>query len=310
MGERGRVMLPATLETMLTNQSTAPPLDFGAKIGFLWQLSDPELSYAGNLCWHNGATMTMTSHMIVLRDHKLAVVVLSNTSEAGSIVGTIAKQTLKLALEAKTGITPPAPFVPPYSPPATWPQETLDAMSGIYAKSATAGGYLKINSVAGGLEWTDAGNTVKVIPRENGWLSAADSQEIQYKFTVVTGRNVMLGNRGNTTAALAEKYSPVAIPDAWNARIGFWDAFDLDPADSLLYMPDAGNPSIEIKVADGLVIFHTLPAASGGTFIIQPVDDNRGYLRGLGRNMGSAAQIFAVDGKEELQLLGIRYRKR
>lgn len=310
MGERGRVMLPATLERMLTNQSTAPPLDFGAKVGFLWQLSDPELSYAGNLCWHNGATMTMTSHMIVLRDHKLAVVVLSNTSEAGSIVGTIARQTLKLALEAKTGITPPVPFVPPYSPPATWPQEALDAMSGIYAKSATAGGYLKINSVAGGLEWTDAGNTVKVIPRENGWLSAADSQVMQYKFTVVSGRNVMVGNRGNATAALAEKYSPVAIPDAWNARIGFWDAFDLDPADSLLYMPDAGNPSIEIKVADGLLIFRTLPAGSGGAFIIQPVDDSRGYLRGLGRNMGSAAQIFTVDGKEELQLLGIRYRKR
>lgn len=248
--------------------------------------------------------------MIVLRDHKLAVVVLSNTSEAGSIVGTIARQTLKLALEEKTGITPPAPFIPPYSPPATWPQETLDAMSGIYAKSDTTGGYLRISSVAGGLEWTDAGKTVKVIPRENGWLSAADSQAIQYKFDLVSGRNVILGNRENRTGTLTEKYSPVAIPDAWSARIGFWDAFNLDPADALLYLPDAGNPSIEIKVADGLLIFQTLPAGSGGTFIIQPVDDGRGYLRGLGRNMGSAAQIFTVDGKEELQLLGIRYRKR
>ncbi|MHB8910941.1 MAG: hypothetical protein ACYDAA_18860 [Syntrophales bacterium] len=204
---------------------------------------------------------------------------------------------------------PPAPLVPPYSPPATLPQATLDAMSGIYAKSAPAGEYLKITSVAGGLEWTDAGSTVKVIPRENGWLSAADSQAMQYRFTVVSGRSVMVVNRGNTTGVMAEKYSPVAIPDAWNACIGFWDAFDLDPADSLLYMPDAGNPSIEIKVTDGLLIFRTLPAGSGGTFISQPVDDSRGYLRGLGRNMGSAAQIFMVDGKEELQLLGIRYRK-
>ncbi len=310
MGERGRVLLPATVETMLTNQSTAPPLDFGAKIGFLWQLSDPELSYAGNLCWHNGGTMAMTSHMIVLRDHKLAVVVLSNTSEAGGVVGTIARQTLKLALEEKTGITPPAPFVPPYSPPATWSQATLDQMSGIYVKSDTSGGYLKINSVAGGLEWTDAGKTVKVIPRENGWLSVADSQAIQFKFTVVAGRNVMLGNRGNKTGALAEKYSPVAIPDAWKARIGFWDAFDLDPADSLFYMPGAGNPTIEIKVADGILIFNCLPEGSGGTVIVRPVDDSRGYLRGLGRNMGSATQIFTAGGKEELQYLGIRYRKR
>jgi hypothetical protein len=120
----------------------------------------------------------------------------------------------------------------------------------------------------------------------------------------------MLGVKENQTKIVAEKYSPVAIPDAWNARTGFWDAFDLDPADALLYMPGAGNPSIEIKVADGLLIFNCLPVGSGGTFIIQPVDNTRGYLRGLGRNMGSAVQIFTVDGKEALQYLGIRYRKR
>ncbi len=77
------------------------------------------------------------------------------------LVKLIARQTLKLALEAKTGIKPPAPYVPPYSPPATWPQETLDAMSGTYAKSDAKGGYLKISSVPGGLEWTDAGSTLK-----------------------------------------------------------------------------------------------------------------------------------------------------
>jgi len=309
-GERGRVMSPATAEMMLTNQSTAPPLDLGAKVGFLWQLSDAELKYAGNLCWHNGATMTMTSHMIVLRDHKLAVVVLSNTSEASGTVGTIARQTLKLALEEKAGIKPPAPYVPPYSPPATWPQETLDALSGIYVKSETKGGYLKVGSIPGGLEWTDAGGAVKVIPRENGWLSAADSQATQYQITTVSGRSVMLINRGIKTGVLAEKYAPVTIPDGWKGRAGFWDAFDLDPADALFYMPGAGNPSIEIKVANGLLLFNCLPLDSGGTFIVQPVDETRGYLRGLGRNMGSAAQIFTVGGKEELQYLGIRYRKR
>jgi CubicO group peptidase (beta-lactamase class C family) len=310
MGERGRVMSAAVLETMLTNQSTSPPLDLGAKIGFLWQLTDQELSYAGNLCWHNGSTMTMTSHMIVLRDHKLAVVVLSNTSEAGSVVGNIARQTLKLALEEKTGITPPAPFVPPYSPPATWSQATLDQLSGIYVKSDTTGGYLKISSVSGGLEWTDADATIKVIPRENGWLSAADSQTTQYQFIVVSGRSVMLGDKENKTKVVAEKYSPTTIPDAWKARTGVWDAYDLDPADSLLYMPGAGNPSTEIKITDGILMFNILPAGSGGTFIIQPVDNTRSYLRGLGRNMGTAAQIFTVDGKEALQFLGIRYRKR
>ncbi len=48
-------------------------------------------------------------------------------------------------------------------------------------------------------------------------------------------------------------------------------------------------------------------------YVIQPVNHNLGYVRGLGRNMGTAVQIYTgigPDTHEELRYLGIRHKKR
>lgn len=47
-------------------------------------------------------------------------------------------------------------------------------------------------------------------------------------------------------------------------------------------------------------------------YVLQPVNDHLGYVRGLGRNMGTAVQIYTgvgPDAREELRYLGIRYKK-
>lgn len=315
MGERARVMDVATVEMMLTRQPSLP-LDCGTDRGFLWGLRAFGFDYAGKTCDHSGGTMTMCSYMVVLREHKLAAVVLSNTAEAAMATGEIIIRALRLALEEKTGTTPPGPFVPVYSPPATWPQATLDGLSGIYVALGSVGGYLKIVSVPGALEWTNAGDTIRIIPRANGWLSAADSQMIQYQFTVIEGRNVILHRLahptfGERTEVFAEKHNPSDIPDPWkHERIGVWEAINLDPADFQLHITGGGNPTLQLSLTDGMLILTSTSLVSGGTFVIQPVDNTQGYACGLGRRGGSAVKVFAVAGQDELQFLGIKYRKK
>lgn len=303
MGERGRVMTSATLDMMLTAQP-APPLDFSTRIGFCWLLNDPDLDYAGRLCWHNGGTITMKSHMEVLRDHKLAVVVLSNSADADAAVANIAKRALKLALEEKTGIKAPGAYSPEFSPRVSWSQSSLDALAGIYVLSSV-NGYANVASIPGGLQWTDSTGPISVVPRANGWFSSADSQSVQYEFTVISGRNVVVRNREGNINVYAEKYAPVAIPAIWSARVGTWDAVDHDPQDYRRYVPGGGNDHKELAIADGMIIFDK--------YVIQPMNDNLGYVRGLGRNMGTAVQIYTgvgLDAHEELRYLGIRYKKR
>ena len=305
MGERGRVMSSATLDMMLTAQP-APPLDFSTRIGLCWLLNDPDLDYAGRLCWHNGGTITMKSHMEVLRDHKLAVVVLSNSADADAAVANIAKQALKLALEEKTGIKAPGAYSPEFSPRVSWPQSSLDALAGIYVLCPETG-YANVTSIPGGLKWTDSTGPVSVVPRANGWLSSVDSQAVQYEFAVISGRNVIVRNREGKVNVYAEKYAPVAIPGAWSARAGIWDAVDLDPDDYRRYIPgwDNDHKQLELDTALSLITIDK--------YVIQPVNDNLGYVRGLGRNMGAAVQIYTgvgADAHEELRYLGIRYKKR
>ena len=166
-------------------------------------------------------------------------------------------------------------------------------------------GYANIASIPGGLQWTDSTGPISVVPRANGWLSSADSQAVQYEFAVISGRTMIVRHREGKINVYAEKYAPVAIPAAWSARVGTWDAVDQDPEDYRRYTPGWGNDHKELAIADGMIILDK--------YVIQPVNDNLGYVRGLGRNMGTAVQIYTgigPDAHEELRYLGIRHKKR
>lgn len=298
MGERGRVLKTETLETMLTPQNGGIPLDYDTRVGFNWFLSDAELSYAGRLCFHDGANSGFRSHLEILLDHKLGVVVLANDEQVP--FGNIAKQTLKLALQEKTGIVPPPESVPAYSPPVIWDQARLDSLQGIYVLSNAVNGvpYITIRSVTGALEWTSPsdGTTTHVVPKANGRLSSPGSQSSEYEFSEVSGRKVIVWHGSGQNILSAEYYSPPVIPAAWTARLGTYDATNCQGV-----LPcGSGN----LFVHDGMLFF-------GGSILV-PVSDTLAYVRGLSRLGGSSVQVLSVppDGHEEIQLLGVRYKKK
>lgn len=298
-GERGRVLKPETLEMMLTPQNGGIPLDFDTRIGFIWYLNDAELAYAGRICYHNGANPGFRSHLEILRDHKLGVVVLANDEQVP--YEEIAKQALKLALEEKTGLTPPPSPAATYAPAVAWDQARLDALQGVYvfARSlyASPAPYVRVRSVPGALEWTnpDDGTTVHVVPKANGWFSAPESQTREYEFSEISGRKVMVWHGKGQSLLAAEYYAPPAIPAAWTARVGTYEATNCQSAFS------CGGAGL--AVVDGMLFF--------ATYVLVPVSDTLAYVHSLGRKSGSSVQILSAppDGHEELQLLGMRYRK-
>jgi CubicO group peptidase (beta-lactamase class C family) len=93
-----------TLEEMLTVQNDVIPLDIGFKLGLGWYLDRVCLRYAGRYCGHGGDFAAAHTHMSLLPDHKLGVIVAANTDTAAVIVREIADLALQLALEIKTGL--------------------------------------------------------------------------------------------------------------------------------------------------------------------------------------------------------------
>ncbi len=306
----GSVLRPETLAEMLTPQNDGIPLDFSWRQGLIWILGDPELEYAGRLCWHDGASVFFHSHLEILLDHQLGVVVLSNSATAVSVVRDVAKQALKLALKEKAGIEPVELSAPPYSPYITWPQEELEALAGVYV---TFAGYDLIKAVTGGLEWVHGAEPAKkLVPLENGWFSVAGSQDFQIEFGEVSGRDVMVWH-GEWTYVVGEKYNPVPVPTVWHERLGRYEITNLAPEDCSRFVPKEVRMvylSIELEEEDGMLVIELRDGwAARLQLVIEPLTDTLGFIHGLGRHKGGSVQIVMVDGQEQIKLWGSLYSK-
>lgn len=105
-----QILKTETMAEMLRPQNSHVPLDLSFRVGLGWMLSsigELDLKNAGPVAHHGGATLYHRSQLAILPEQKLGVVVLANSASAGSVVNKVAAETLKLALETKTGITQP-----------------------------------------------------------------------------------------------------------------------------------------------------------------------------------------------------------
>ncbi len=311
-----RVLKPESLQAMLTPQNTSVALDFDFRIGYIWWLCDPDLTYAGRLCQHGGTTTMTKTQLKILLDYKLGMILLTNSNTADSMRNTVPAKILQLALEEKTGLKPT--FVTQSSPVVSWSAERLDALAGIYIPTSAhadvpAGvkggkGYDRISRAGSGLTWTqDAQSsspaTQTLVPRANGRFSPPDSQEIEYEFKTVSGRDVMISHCKGFANLKAERYDPVPIPAIWNARLGKWIISNFDPDDINRTFPTFSEDALamELSIKDGMLLKGDQP--------LSPVSDTLAYLPGLARDLGAAVKIVHVNGEEQIQYSGFLLRK-
>jgi CubicO group peptidase (beta-lactamase class C family) len=312
-GEGSRVLRPETLDEMLTPQDLGIALDAFKwnRQGLGWGLSDPELEYAGRVCGHDGATIGFCSHLQILLDHQLGVVILTNSDQrnAMGVVVEVGRETLKLALKDKAGIDPVEPSGPTHSPPATWPQDKLEALAGVYV---TETGYDIINAMPGELEWTiDGGTSQKLVPLENGRLAPPDSQDFQVEFTTISGRDVMIPHSVYTNIR-GDRYEPVPTPTSWHNRLGKYEITNLYPGDSSMFVPEELSlvpDSINLAERDGMLVIKYPVQGSTIWLVLEPLSDTVALIRGLGGDKGGAVQIVTVDEQEQLQLWGSLYKR-
>jgi len=310
-----RILKPETLAEMLTAQNDDVPLDLDLQQGLSWVLMDRQFDDAGRVCHHTGSTHGFLSHIEILPDYQIGVVVLSNTQKA-AIAIEAARMALKLALRDKTGMDLAEPPGPAHSPYTTWAKEELEALSGIYATEA---GYDMIKAVPGGLEWWSSygEETRKLLPLENGWFTLPDSQELQVEFSTISGRDVMVLHEDALFGLVGrslwgERYEPVPVPVAWLNRLGKYEVSNLYPDDCLRYLPekvqDLGR-SVELAVKDGMLVLGCTIQGNSLLLVLEPINDTVAKICALGRDKGGAVQIVTVDGEERIQLWGSLYKK-
>ena len=147
-GDR-QLVKPETLAEMLRPQNTDVPLDLDFRVGLGWMLGglgDIDIRNGGPVAHHAGATLLFHGQMIVLPERKLGVVVLANSDTAGRVVGKVASEALKLALEAKTGDRQPE-WEKPEGSEGSLSKEALQRYEGWYA---TPVGAVNVRKTSGG----------------------------------------------------------------------------------------------------------------------------------------------------------------
>jgi CubicO group peptidase (beta-lactamase class C family) len=304
-----RVLRRESVLTMFTPQFADTKLDFGQRFGLGWMLSGIPIHGAGTVAWHNGGTKTFISQMALLPEKKLGVVVLANADKAGPMVYEAAEEVLRLALEAREGITQqPAP---PRAPEIALAPEKLDRLTGDYS---LMGALAHIDRSGNRLRLHILGNTLELVPvgdndfRAEYRLLGLIAVPIPFppiEFADVDGRTIMLW-RDRGVAVTAEKVPAYAVPAAWVARAGNYRLTNPDKE----YLVDVEHARLSVE--DNKILMNIRISGLEDRevkVVMMPLGDDAAYTFGIGRNVGDVSTIERHQGRERIRYLGYYFER-
>jgi CubicO group peptidase (beta-lactamase class C family) len=304
-----RILQPQSVAAMLTPQFADARYDFGQRFGLGINLSGIPIHNAGVVAWHNGGTKSFISQMVLLPEKKLGVVVLANADKAGKLVNEAAEEILRLALEAREGITQPAPA--PRPPEIALAAEQLDRLAGDYS---LMGALAHIERSGNRLVLNILGNSLELVPegvdkfRAEYRLLGLFAVPIPFppiEFTEIDGRVIMLW-RERGVAVTAEKVPRYEVPPAWAARVGNYRLVNPDKE----YLVDLEQARLTVE--GGRVLMNIRIAGLEDRevkVVIMPLGDDTAYTFGIGRNVGDVTTVEYHDGVERMRYLGYYFER-
>lgn len=311
-GDR-QVLSPASVREMVRVQNAGLPLTFEQYVGLGWMLSGIEVPGGGPVASHGGSLPDSHSMMAMLPEHKLGVVVLSNSATSHASVSRIATEALRLMLEAKTGIRqePPKMVRAPERPPTP---EELRLFNGHFD---TLVGLAKVSTEDGRIDAQAVGHHFRLVPHEDGLFSlkykvfglipvrVGAFDDIRLSIARVGGRQIIVGRIGNESLMFGEKLKPTAIPESFLQRIGHYEIID---------KIDGPAPNhIVLKEDDGLLVGEVRFPERPELLLrigFHPVSDSEAVTAGLGSGRGDTLRLFSEDDEERLGFSGYQLRKK
>jgi CubicO group peptidase (beta-lactamase class C family) len=315
-GDR-QIIKPETLAEMLRPQNADVPLDLDFRVGLGWMLGglgNIDIRNGGPVAHHAGSMFQFHGQLIALPERKLGVVVLANSATSGPVVGDVATEALKLALEAKTGERQPERETPKGGE-GSLSMEALQRYEGWYA---TSFGTVNVRNTSRGLRADIMNRTLWLAPLPDGSL------RLQYRllglFPIriealagvgisqvdVAGREILAARMRGRAYPIGERMRPVPVSAKWLARTGEYEVANPDE--------DAVLPKkVRLRAEDGfLLVEYSIPLLFPGTMssAIAPVSDEEAVIRGLGRGMGETIRVVSKDGEEMLLYSGFMHRKK
>lgn len=317
----GKQILKAeSLHEMFRVQNANVPMDFDSQVGLGWMLNGVEVRRGGTVASHGGLTMNFHTLMAVLPEHKLGVVVLSNSTTAQNVVSKITTEALKLALEAKLGITQPAKIAKEVNDVPL----TLSDVHTYEGYFDTLIGLIKVKGQVDDLHTEIMGQELALIPHDDKELGVRlklfgliplkiDALEsVSLSLHKIDGRDVLALKNHGQSILIGEKLIPVAIPEHMLDFIGDYEVVN---------KPDGPTfDSVRVVHEDDLLIgVFTFPQRKSGfvfhpgfifRMALKPVSDNAVVLAGIGPGKGETMHLMKIGGETHISISGLEFRKK
>ena len=311
-----RILKSNTITEMLRPQNTTVPLDLNFRVGLGWMLStvgSSTIENAGTVAHHSGATALFRSQMYVLPEHKLGVIVLSNSSTAGQVVDHIATETLSLALEAKTGILQTKHSkVQRVNEPLS--ATTVQDYVGSYT---TVAGYVRIYESGKSLRVDAAGHSFELVQRSDGLLGLdyallgifhidlGPLADIGFSRRTVAGRDLHNARSGTQEIMVGQRIAPLANPSAWQRYLGDYEITNLEGDHKFM-------DRIRLTEERGFLLVEMTPTDARGETAripLMPVSENEALLLGALNDGGDTVRVVRVNGEERVLVSGYQLKK-
>lgn len=308
-----QILSDTSTREMVQVQNKNFPMTFGQYVGLGWMISGIDVPGGGSVANHGGSLPDSHSMMAMLPEHKLGVVILSNSSSSHVTVSKIATEALRLMLEAKTGIRQDA-TLPVRAAERAPTAEELRQFEGNFD---TMVGLAKISTKNGQIDAEAAGHQFRLVPHEDGLLTIkyrlfgmmavriGAFEDIRLSMANVDGRQIIVGRIGSESLIFGEKLKPTTIPERFWKHLGHYEIvgkIDGPSPDRLLLKEDNGLLIGEAHFPEvpDLLLQIAFNAAS----------DNEVVTAGLGTGRGDTLRLIGTGDEATLGFSGIQLRKK
>ena len=312
-----QIIRAATLKKMMQFQDGNAPFDLEEQMGLGWFLKKQKGGDVGLKAMHGGDTFLFHSMLTTLPRHRLAVIVLANSESAGDAVSEIAEDTLKLALQVKTGIVTQDDDKKVSGAELPAKPEDLDGFPGYYF---TVMGLVRIMRDGDQLQLISDGDTLQLILHQDGQyylqykllglfhIDLEELEEIGINHAEVNGLEVLVGTFRGQKVLLGEKIEPQPIAASWKNRIGTYEI--IHPQSGMVLT----NP--ELRLIEGFLMFRfsaRLPyqkdAEEANWLALNAIDERNAVIHGLGSDFGETIRVVQQNGEELLAWSGYLLRR-
>ncbi|MDP3539649.1 MAG: serine hydrolase [Azonexus sp.] len=308
-----QILSAASAREMVRIQNKGFPLTFQQYVGLGWMMSGIEVPGGGPVASHGGSLPDSHSMMAILPEHKLGVVVLSNSASSAVAVSKIASEALRLMLEAKTGIRQEAAQVV-RSPERAPNAEELRLFNGHFD---TLVGLAKVSTASGKIDADAVGHHFQLVPHEDGLftlkykifgmvpVNVGAFEDIRLSIVKVDGRQIIVGRLGGESLMFGEKLTPTVIPESFLKHIGKYEIIgkiDGPAPDHIQLKEDGGMLVGEVRFPEKPELLLRIG--------FQPVSDHEAVTAGLGSGRGDTLRLIYENNEERLGFSGYQLRKK